>query len=423
MSEPSHQTHYDVIIVGGGVVGALVTCGLAQVGLRVALLEHSHGPAVPSGEFALRVSSINLASARILQALKVWNLLDLKRLAPFHTMKVWDSLGRGEISFDSLAIGESCLGWILENEHLNAAIWQKLATLSTAHCLTGIEPLTIDVTEKLIKLNYSHNGTTQTLNAALLLAADGQRSWVREQLAISVSHKSYDQSAIVANLQCQHPHQDTARQVFLKTGPLALLPLADTHQVALVWSTGTKQSQELIDLDDEAFAAQIGIRVEHVLGKIKLISKRLAIPLIRQEVRHYIQPRIALLGDAAHTIHPLAGQGLNLGIRDVAILLELVKGAHHAGHDIGGRRVLRRLERRTKPHNLHMAWVMDGFHMGFCSKSAIGVALRNLGMRSLDRVSAKHHFVRFACGLAGDLPELASYNPELGWSRIPDGLS
>ncbi|MCP5125622.1 MAG: UbiH/UbiF/VisC/COQ6 family ubiquinone biosynthesis hydroxylase [Gammaproteobacteria bacterium] len=397
---------YDLIIAGGGMVGSALACALGETDLRIALLEGAPLDCIrPEPEPDLRVSAISRASQRIFAAVGAWDDMTAWRVSPFRDMRVWDATGFGHIHFDSATIGEPLLGWIIENRVIQYTLLERVRQLATVELLC---PTALKTAEPLkgpgwrVRLDDGREFTTQ-----LLVGADGAQSKVRQQAGIATRGWSYDQKAVVGNVRTAKPHQATAWQRFLPTGPLAFLPLHD-GRCSIVWSTTPEQADRLLTLDDAAFAEALAEAFDQRLGEIIEVGRRGAFPLRLQHTRDYIRPGLALIGDAAHVVHPLAGQGVNLGLLDAATLAEVILDALTAGQEIGALKVLRRYERWRKADNLLMLGVMDGFKRLFSNSLPTVGLLRNLGLSLTDAAGPlKNLIARRAMGLEGDLPRLA----------------
>jgi 2-octaprenylphenol hydroxylase len=401
------NTDYDLIIAGGGMVGSALACALGETDLRIALLEGAPLDRIrPEEEPDLRVSAISRASQRIFAAVGAWDGMTAWRVSPFRDMQVWDATGFGHIHFDSATIGEPLLGWIIENRVIQYALLERAQQLPAVElvCPTALEtaePLN-GTTGWRVQLDDGREFTTR-----LLVGADGAQSKVRQLAGIDTRGWNYDQKAVVGNVRTAEPHQVTAWQRFLPTGPLAFLPLQD-GRCSIVWSTTPEQADALLALDDVAFAEALAKAFDRRLGEIVEVGPRGAFPLRLQHTRDYVKPGLALIGDAAHVVHPLAGQGVNLGLLDAATLAEVILDAITAGQEIGAFRVLRRYERWRKGDNLLMLGVMDGFKRLFSNPLPPVQLLRNLGLNLTDAAGPlKNLIARRAMGLEGDLPRLA----------------
>jgi 2-octaprenylphenol hydroxylase len=395
-----------VVIVGAGMVGATLACALSVSSrLRVALVDSATpGAEWSPDKFDLRVSAISWASKRIFEALDVWRGMTKRRVTPFLEMRVWDSGGKGEIHFDSADLGEPAMGYIIENGVISQALLERLTVLSDVELVLGNGVSSVQVVDDQVKVCLADG---RGLDAQLVVGADGARSRVRQMAGIETVGWRYDQCAVVANVTTALGHRETAWQRFLPDGPLAFLPL-DSGECSIVWSTTPEHAQALLAMDDATFASALEVAFENRLGEITTVGRRASFPLQLQHATHYVVPRVALVGDAAHAIHPLAGQGANLGFLDAAALAEVLAEAAQTGADIGSCKVLRRYERWRKGDNLLTMSTMDGFKRSFGSANP-GVRLaRNLGLSAADHIQpVKHWFMRHAMGLLGDLPKLA----------------
>ena len=397
-----HDARYDVVVAGGGLVGATLALALGEMGLRVAVVERSSVPAAPPGPVCeMRVSAFTVASERILRALKVWPVLPVERIGPMRKMHVWERTG--EVHFDSAEIGEPVLGHIIENAVVQWAVERRIEALPNVEWHRGAEVagLAIDGGEAVVALAGGR------LRAALVVGADGAGSQVRELAGIGVTEGDYRQEAVVAEVRTAIPHRETAWQRFLPTGPLAFLPLANGAS-SIVWSTTPEHAAQLRALDADAFGFEVADAFEWKLGAVSAPGARASFPLRHLHARAYVCDRVALAGDAAHVVHPLAGQGVNLGLLDAAALAEVIGRARGLGRDVGSRATLRRYERWRRGHNTLMQAVLGGFRHLFSSPWTPVRRLREAGFGLTDRLPPlKAGFMRFASGFDGDLPALA----------------
>ncbi|UXY53260.1 2-octaprenyl-3-methyl-6-methoxy-1,4-benzoquinol hydroxylase [Pseudomonas tohonis] len=400
----------DLIIVGAGMVGSALGLALKDSGLEIILIDGSPLSIKPfdaEAAFEPRVSALSAASQRILQRLGAWDGVAARRASPYGEMQVWDGSGTGNIHFSAASVHAEVLGHIVENRVIQEALLEPLHDSGV-----GLLP-----NARLERLRRSGDDWLLTLvdgrelRAPLVIAADGANSAVRRLAGCATREWDYLHHAIVTSVRCERPHHRTAWQRFTDDGPLAFLPLdrqGDEHWCSIVWSTTPEQATRLMTLDDEAFRVELGKAFEHRLGRIEAADPRLCIPLRQRHAKRYVEPGLALVGDAAHTIHPLAGQGVNLGFLDAAVLAEVLLHAHGRGERLADERVLSRFERRRMPHNLGMMAAMEGFQRLFQADPLPLRWLRNAGLDLVDGLpEAKALFVRQALGLSGDLPELA----------------
>ena len=305
---------YDIAIVGGGMVGLATAIGLAQADLNVVVIDAGQTEAV-SGEPRLRVSAINKASQRLLENLGAWSYLDTSRATPYQKMAVWDKDGFGKIAFDANSISETSLGAIIENDAISFALAKRASEFDNITHIQNqrLERIAFGEREAWLTLANGADSEIESVSAALVIAADGANSWVREQCKIPLTFWDYGHHAIVATICTEMPHLATARQVFLQDGPLAFLPLYEDNLCSIVWSVPPERATELLAMDKVQFERNLTAAFDGRLGICKLESERHAFPLRMRYARHFARHRLVLAGDAAHTIHPLAGQGVNLG--------------------------------------------------------------------------------------------------------------
>ncbi len=393
--------NYDVAIVGAGMVGTTLAVALQQAGFAVALIEAGHPVHYdPHAAYDLRVSALSAASQRLFERLQIWPSIEPGRISPFRQMHVWDSTGHGVLHFDAAELGLPELGHIVENSLIQHAAWQGLDSVSV-YCPDSLLTMTPCAVGYSLELK-NHAAIT----AKLVVGADGAESRVRELAGIGTGGWSYHQRGIVCHVRTEKSHQHTAWQCFLPTGPLAFLPLAD-GRCSIVWSCESDTATELMELDDEAFMARLGEAFAGQLGAITEISPRASFPLRLLHADSYVRPHLALVGDAAHVVHPLAGQGVNLGLLDVAVLTEVLSEGRQANRDIGELRLLQRYERSRRGDNLAMTVATDGLKRLFGSRHPLLRFVRNHGIGITNAVTPlKNLLIRHAMGLAGDLPDL-----------------
>lgn len=398
------EQNVDVVVVGGGMVGAALACGLAQNGFSVALLEKHKPPMSWDAEsFDLRVSAITRASQHLLQHLGAWDAIEKDRATAYEHMHVWDRTGLGEIHFDAADVSEPDLGHIIENRVIVRALWRQFDALG----VSVIEAAGIDV------MSTDDAGATLTLSdgrrisAQLVVGADGANSQVRTLAGIDTRGEPYDQHAVVATIRTELGNASTAWQRFMPNGPLALLPMLD-DLVSIVWSTTPAEAERLCNLSESEFSQELTDTAEARLGRMSVVGERAAFPLRIQHAERYVQRGVALVGDAAHVIHPLAGQGVNLGFLDAGVLVDaLVQGREH-GRGIGSMATLRMYERGRKGHNTATQLTMDAFKHLFSNDSLLLSTVRNLGLGAAGRLPPlRRLFERIALGYGLELPKLA----------------
>jgi len=404
----SEQTPFDILVVGGGMVGSALALGLSRQGWNVALVEGSDrkslleqpGAASQVSDFDPRVSAISIASQRLLEDLGVWTDITAGRHCPYQAMTVWDGDGTGRIQFEAAELRAPALGSIIENSRVVRALFAALAD-STVELIDGVKVTgwQQDTATRGIRLEDG-----RTLSARLVVAADGGQSRLRQWVGLPTREWDYNQQAIVCTVRTSQSHRFTAWQRFSPTGPLAFLPLltesGDEHFCSIVWSQDTEEARRLMALDDSAFRMELERAIERELGAVEVVSRRYAFPLRQRHAKEYIATGFALVGDAAHTIHPLAGQGANLGYGDVRALLDELSRARKAGLSPDNELTLARYQRRRKGENLAMMAAMEGFKQLFGRDELTVRWLRNTGMRWLNQLGPiKNRIAAEAMGL------------------------
>ena len=401
----------DVLVVGGGLAGACAGALLQRASgpgtpLSVAVLEHSVPSAPESGApLDARVSALSRASERILRRAGAWERIERARLKSYERMRIWHHCvgpwSADVLVFDAADVGEPDLGHIAENRVVQAAAVEAFERAG-GRLIPG-DLLALRSGDGCVEAQTSAG----RLEARLVVGADGARSAVREAIGITADRSSYRQTAIVANVSTERAHGRTAYQRFLGTGTLALLPLADGSS-SIVWSADEAVAEALIAGSDAEFERALGGASDEVLGPVRLAGKRAAFPLHRLRAHRYSARRCALIGDAAHVVHPLAGQGANLGLLDAAALAEVVVSAVREGEDPGAELPLRRYERWRKSEIELMAAAIDAFDrlLAHGTHPLARAAQRGLGLVNRSR-AAKRILISRALGLAGELPEAA----------------
>ncbi|MED5387994.1 MAG: FAD-dependent monooxygenase [Pseudomonadota bacterium] len=408
MTEQPDSQH--IVIVGGGMTGGLLAVLLAEQGLPVTVLDGAPPPQMPAGPAQLRVSTLTEASHWLLRNSGVWDRLDQSRVQPYDAMQVWDQDGTGQVYFRADDVGATSLGWLLENGHLAAALYRRAADLANLDWRCGVP----------VEGARREGGRWQVWagdeqwQADLLVGADGARSRVRDWAGISGGARDSGHHALVATITTALPHGACARQVFMESGPLALLPLysdpqqGDQRQCSIVWSGWPQRIADLREQTPEGFAAELQAACGEALGEVSLISERAVFPIQERHASSYVAAGLALVGDAAHVIHPLAGQGVNLGLLDAAVLAEEVGRAVQSGRSCADSAALARYQRRRRGENLLMQNAMRGFQQLFGQRALPVRWLRNTGMRWVNQAGPlKRLFASQAMGRGADLPARA----------------
>ena len=401
------ESDVDVLVVGAGIAGSALAAALTGRGLRLAVVEArplAAGPAPPTpglAGFDRRVSALTPRSRRFLDTLGAWAPLAAQRVCDYGHMTVWDAEGTGRIDFSAAEVGADALGTIVENRLLVAALQARW--LSAAD-VAALAPDSVEAVAReggRLRLRLASGGS---VSAALVVAADGAQSPLRQALGFRTREWDYGQQAIVASVATARSHAETVWQRILPTGPLALLPLPvgdDAHYCSIVWSADDSLAEQLLALGDEPFCAALSAASEHCLGEVLASSPRLSFPLRQRHAVDYVAPGVALVADAAHTIHPLAGQGINLGLADVEVLAREILRAARLALDPGSLDVLGRFQRERKGDNLLMMAAMEGFKRLFGARAPSARLLRNSGLRLVDgAVPLKRQLVRRAMGMA-----------------------
>ncbi|MGP9798857.1 UbiH/UbiF/VisC/COQ6 family ubiquinone biosynthesis hydroxylase [Halomonas sp. 86] len=401
--------NFDVIVVGAGMVGTALTALLAQAGMHVALVEARHEPqrweAVNKTLPTPRVSALTPVSQRLLTHLDVWPAMAECRVTPYRYMQVWDAEGSGEIKFSADEAGVPVLGHIVENAITQAALNDAVLDHPRVECFFGcrVQALQTSATGRRLVLDDARK-----LHAPLLVAADGARSTLRELADIEITSDDMGQEAVVTTVKCAHVHGSTARQAFTQSGPLAFLPITleeDARYCSIVWSTTPEHALTLSHFTPDELGKALGEAFGYRMGEVEVCDRVYRFPLVQRHARQYVLPHFALTGDAAHSIHPLAGQGVNLGLMDAAVLAEEVVSAWRRGAPWGELTTLKRYERRRRLDNSAMLGLMKGFRELFGTQMPLFTLARNLGMSGMNQLSpVKRSVMRQATGERGRLP-------------------
>lgn len=365
------RARLDVAVAGGGVVGAACALALARAGLDVALVEARPVPRWLAEQPDLRVYALAPDNAALLDALGVWPQVVRARAQPYRKMRVWDAGGGDELAFDAATLARDELGWIVENGLLVDRLWAALVAAGVqVHCPARVQGMEQDEAGVRLQLD---DGTR--LEARVAVAADGGASELRRLAGLDVDAHDYGQRGVVAFIETADPHQETAWQRFLPTGPLALLPFTQGRS-SIVWTLPEAEAARVLALDDAAFAVALTDASAARLGRAQPVSERAAFPLRRQLVRQQVAGRVLVLGDAAHVVHPLAGQGVNLGLRDVAALRAEVESAQTRRVDWASAHRLQRWARRRRSDNTVSAYAFEGINRLFSNADPLAVLAR-----------------------------------------------
>ncbi len=391
----------DVIIVGGGMVGLTLACALKDTGLHVLVIERAM--AVPRMSLGrdCRVSAIVAGTIQMLRGIGVWPFVEAKA-GPIMAMRVWDDQHFGSIRFEATEADLESLGAIVENSLLQTAMLDVLTESDDIEwiCPTSVESVRWRSGHVEVRLDDGRRFATP-----LVVGADGGRSWLRTAAGIGTWRHGFGQQGIVATVRPQFSHRQTAFQRFLPTGPLAFLPLGD-DLCSIVWSAEDSEAGSLMALDDASFLTELQHAFGPILGRLEAVGARAAFPLCSRLARHLIRPRLALIGDAAHQVHPLAGLGVNLGIRDAMVLAQEIADAHRFREDYGSMDILGRFMRARMPDVLSVMAGMEGFHHLFTNHVPGLALLRDAGMLAVSNAgSLKHMLMRRAMGLTLPVPK------------------
>lgn len=398
---------FDVTIVGGGMVGLALAAALKKSDMRIAVIEGQMIDESMDDIPDIRVSALNRASEVFLKNINAWHGIEKRRLSEYTGMYVWEKDSFASVSFDAESLYQPNLGYIIENKVIQQSLLEQVkqqdnvTLFMSCHC----QSLSMGESEAWLVLD---NGSSMTTK--LVVGADGANSWVRNQSQIPLTHWDYGHAALVANVVTELSHDGIARQIFTPEGPLAFLPMADEHLCSIVWSTEPSRAEQLQKMSDEEFNKSLTVEFDNQLGLCEVKSSRQVYPLKMRYARDFIQERIALVGDAAHTIHPLAGQGVNLGFLDAASLAETLLEVWNEGQDIGRKKNLRGYERWRKAEASKMIAAMQSFKMLFDGDLPLKKLVRGVGMSLFNELTVpKDELMKRALGLKGELPRLAKF--------------
>ena len=427
MHSEQQYSDLDLIVVGAGMVGLTAALAVQQYGFKVLVIDGREDDFLAQANamaetcsdpenidsYDNRVSALTCASENILHSLNVWSKIVALRLSPYRHMQVWDGEGSGKVHFSAAQVQQQRLGHIVENKValaalLATAVEAKLPILGGAKVVAMSEPKN---GRRQLRCRISAvDGEPQerSFSARLIVGADGAMSKIRQLAAIPLWQWDYGHHAIVATVATQREHQSTAWQRFTSDGPLAFLPLANAHLSSIVWSTSPGHASSLMAMDEQQFSVALSREFEQRLGAVSKVCQRAVFPLRQRHAKHYVQQGLALIGDACHTIHPLAGQGVNLGLLDAAVLAETLDRGRQRGQSIDSEALLKQFQRARHGDNLKMSATMQAFKWLFEPQPAPLTIARNFGMNLLDKAQPlKQHIMQQAMGLRGELPQLA----------------
>lgn len=411
MSEQTslNDQSFDLAIVGAGIVGASAALCLGQQGYRVALIDRQSQPDLAVdmkrysvNDYSARVSALTPANVAFFHRCGAWEHLPSSLVQPYQYMEVWEELGGGRIHFDSAEYQAQALGYIIENHVLLAACMRAIGEQNNVHTffekdITSCALISRECEQaRAYQLSFSDQSSVY---ANLLIGADGANSSIRKQLNLATREWDYDQEAIVCTVEMEMSHGMKARQRFAESGPVAFLPLnnsstegasSDASFCSIVWSIDTNKAAHIFSLPEVEFKRQLAAQIEGELGAVKSVSKRFKFPLRQRHAKSYVADQAILMGDAAHSIHPLAGQGLNLGLDDVQALISIAEDAKKKGYELSSPILLKRYERARKSENFSMMLGMEGFKRLFGATDPIVRLIRNLGVDAMNR----HTFIK-----------------------------
>ncbi|OOS01741.1 FAD-dependent 2-octaprenylphenol hydroxylase [Canicola haemoglobinophilus] len=386
---------FDIAIIGGGMVGLALAASLRNSPVKIAVIE-GFPEKEPIEQLSNRVSAINLASEKMLQELGIWqSLLDLRATA-YNKMDVWEKDSFAQIQFDTQSLGLSHLGHIIENHLIQHQLWQKVQAQKNVEIITAL-PQHLGLTESNGILSTKDG---QMLSAKLIVGADGANSWLRKQADIPLIFRDYGHHALVCNVKTTEPHENCARQIFAKDSILAFLPLHQQNLCSIVWSLSPQQATALLNAEQDEFNKVLSVAFDNRLGLCKVQGERKTVPLTARYARSFAKNRIALVGDAAHTIHPLAGLGVNLGFQDAIALAQEINKNLELGVDIGEYRYLRHYERWRKTEAVKMLVAMQGLKDLFNGDNPLKKLVRGIGLSTTNHLGfVKEQLIKQALGI------------------------
>jgi len=405
----SVTAEYDVAIIGGGLVGASLACALAPLGLKLCLLEAVTPRASKQPSYDDRTLALSASSCRILEGLDLWPMLK-EHATAIRKISVSEMNKPGSVTLDPAELGLDSFGHVVEARTFGAAVLSRLDELKQLSVICPAEVQSLAAGTDEVKIIYTVEGTEQVVGARLVIGADGADSLVRAAMDVPVEHHDYGQTAVICNVSPEQPHRGRAFECFTSTGPFALLPHRD-DRCGLVWSVATEQADTLMQLDDESFLQQAELRFGDGLGKWKKIGRRSCYPLKLTRAKRDWRPRMLLLGNAAHAIHPVGAQGFNLGLRDVAVLAELLsedRARFGQDSDPGSESLLRAYSEWRAPDQEETIAYTDGLARLYANQGLLAASTRHLGLLAHKLVpSMRRQLAIKAMGFRGRIPKLA----------------
>ncbi|AMA64692.1 2-octaprenylphenol hydroxylase [Candidatus Arsenophonus lipoptenae] len=403
---------FDIIIIGGGMIGLSLACGLRNCGMNIAIIENSLNKDEfdQKNEPESKVSAINLASQKLLDYLSVWQIIIQKKIGIFHQIKVWQKDSFGYIKFNANDYYLPHLGHIIKNSTIVRILWQQVKLSTDITLFTDNNVKTIMWGDNEVFITFDNE---QMLTTKLVIGADGAKSWLRKQADIPIKFWNYEHTSLIATIKTEIPHMDTALQAFNNYSILAFLPLHDQYICSIVWSLPTIQAHRLVNLKVSAFEKELSVALDMRLGFCQLISERQIFPLISQYACNFAKQRIVLIGDSAHTIHPLAGQGVNLGFMDVAELIGHLRDLNIKGKDIGQYLYLQSYERKRRYSTMLTLYSIQMLKKIFNGNNVIKKITCDIGLLLTNAVPGiKLKLINYASGLH-DIPEWLAKNDKL----------
>jgi 2-octaprenyl-6-methoxyphenol hydroxylase len=402
------MTDYDILIIGGGLVGASLAVALARSGLRIGVVESRPWPPPSAPAYDDRTLALAQGSRRIFEAMGLWPAITEQAGAtPIRRIHISDRGHFGMARLDAADAGIEALGYVVETPGLGGVLYRALQPVAALELIAPATMESLSFTKDMAHVQVKHDGNGRTITARLVIGADGGRSRVREAVAIGAHTKDYGQTAVVANVTPEQAHDGIAYERFTETGPLALLPMRD-NRCTVVWSVRHAQARAMLAWDDLVFLQQLQARFGDRLGQFRRTGKRQAYPLSLTRVDTHMRARVVLIGNAAHTVHPVAGQGFNLGLRDVAVLSQVLVEALRAGRDIGELGVLAQYARSRRRDTQVVSSFTDGLIRIFANSSPPLALARDIGLLVADLLPPlKRALIRRTSGLAGPLPRFA----------------